>query len=221
MSAELSRLLERPDIWRGNQAHAPVAPVVPSGNAELDALLPGGGWPLGVVIELCCAQQGLGEVSLVLPALARLAADSRWIAMVAPPYPLYAPALAAAGIALKRCLVVDATSTTQALWSAEQVLRSGACAGVLLWSSERDGNALRRLQLAAESGRALCVLYRPYEAARHTSPAAVRLRVDRGPSLQLFKCRGSAIANGRTQAIGYHHAVARHPFSRPGAGSRG
>ena len=105
LSPALDPVLARRDVWRGREPHA-TTPTVASGRRVLDAALPGGGWPLGALTEICSAQAGLGELSLMLPALVRLAAPDRWLGFVAPPYPLYAPALAQAGLPLARCLVV-------------------------------------------------------------------------------------------------------------------
>jgi hypothetical protein len=69
-------------------------------------------------------------------------------------------------------------------------VRGGACGAVLLWWDGEDANALRRLQLAAESGQALAVLFRPESAAQRLSPAALRLRIDDDGSFGIVKCRG-------------------------------
>jgi hypothetical protein len=204
MNAPLDAVLGRRDVWRGPR-HAD-APVLASGHAGLDALLPGGGWPLGALLEFCRAHDGLGTLAWLMPALVQSQTGERWVAFVAPPYPLYAPALAQAGLAPQRCLVVSpppATHKSGALrsapgpWAAEQLLRGGACAGVLLWWDGDDANALRRLQLAAELGGAFCVLLRPEAAMARVSPAALRAWVRPGPALTLFKCRGTHWHAGR------------------------
>lgn len=199
LSPPLAKVLARRDVWRGREPHA-TTPTVATGWRSLDEALPGGGWPLGALTEVCCERDGLGELSLMMPALARLAGADRWIGFVAPPHPLYAPALAQAGLALERCLVVGKSSDERKagpLWAAEQLLRGGACAAVLLWSVEEDAQALRRLQLAAEAGRAFALLYRPGHAARRVSPAALRLRVGSGRAAEIFKCRGTTWHAGR------------------------
>lgn len=203
---DLASFLSRRDIWRGREPQA-TTPTVASGHRALDAALPGAGWPLGALTEICSEHAGLGELSLLLPALARLAAQDRWLGFVAPPYPLYAPALAQAGLPLARCLVVTpekmgsecllskgkrhSDPIFSSCWAAEQLLRGGACAAVLLWSGEDDAQVLRRLQLAAEAGGALAVLYRPLQAAQRVSPAALRLRVGADRRAEIFKCRGT------------------------------
>jgi hypothetical protein len=95
---------------------------------------------------------------------------------------------------LNSLLWVAADSDEDGRWAAEQLLRDGAAA-VLLWSAAREDRALRRLQLAAETGKACAFLYRPPSALSHASPAAVRIalsaaRDGTGMTLDLVKVRG-------------------------------
>jgi protein ImuA len=104
---ELARLLEHPAIWRGRSAARRVD-TVPTGYAALDACLPGGGWPRTGLIEILVPRFGVGELYLLLPALALLTRRpaARWCVWVTPPLEPYAPALTAHGAALERMLVV-------------------------------------------------------------------------------------------------------------------
>lgn len=188
---KLARLLEHPAIWRGRGAARREA--LPSDFAALDEWLPGGGWPRAGLIEILAARFGSGELYLLLPALAALtrAAAARWCVWVAPPLMPFAPALAAAGIALDRVAVVGGA---RPLWAFEQVLGSGACDAALAWGGQPKPRELRRLQLAAERGRTLGVLFRPRRAARETSPAVLRLGLTplaAGVRVTLLKGRGA------------------------------
>ena len=193
----LSEVLGHPGIWRGGAE--PVLPIrtQASGNASLDALLPGGGWPIGSLIEILIGNDGLGELGLVLPALAALTRTRRRVAIIAPPYLPYPPALAAAGIDLDHLVQIDA-DVADSHWSAEQCLRAGCCAAVVHWLPEADYRQLRRLQLAAETGGALAFVFRPAQAMDQSSPAALRLGISRsetGTCIEVLKCRG--IMDGR------------------------
>src|SRR6266571_3469358 len=99
-------LLHNPLLWRGDQL-ARIEHAVPSGFADLDDELPGGGWPQGALTELLLNEEGIGELRLLLPALQRLAQSGEWIALVAPPHIPYAPAFAAAGIDPARIIVIE------------------------------------------------------------------------------------------------------------------
>ena len=153
----LDTLLQRPDVWRGGQISAAVK-TVPSGFDELDALL-AGGWPQSALTELIMPHQGIGGLRLLMPALAQLSRDDRWICWVAPPHIPYAPALVSAGIDLSRVLLVHPRARQDGLWALEQSLRSGNCGAVLAWPTLEDSVILRRLQLTAEAGNTLGFLF--------------------------------------------------------------
>jgi hypothetical protein len=186
----LDPLLQRADLWRGRQQPA-ARPVVPTGFPELDDRLVGGGWPCGALTELL--GEGLVGSGLLLPALGRLSAGSRWLACVAFPCLPYAPALAAAGVDLGRLMVVSPRAPDVVPWALEQALRSGACSLVFGWLPRAEPAVLRRLQLAAETGEATGILFRPAAAAAHPSPAALRLAIqpaESGWQVDLLKQRG-------------------------------
>ena len=128
----LENILQHHPVWRGGTGHCPAA-VVPTGFASLDRALPGGGWPAGALTELIGGGAGIGELQLVLPALSALSWAGKRIVWVAPPHLPYAPALAAAGVDLSRVAVVRAPGRRDALWAAEQALRSGSCHALLAW----------------------------------------------------------------------------------------
>ncbi|MGB0134871.1 translesion DNA synthesis-associated protein ImuA [Dokdonella sp.] len=199
----LGEVLRHPGIWRGGAEPTSSIRTQASGNPSLDALLPGAGWPVGCLTEILIENDGLGELELVMPALAALTRSRRRVAMIAPPYLPYPPALAAAGIDLDHFVQIDA-GATDSHWSAEQCLRAGCCAAVLHWLPDASYKQLRRLQLAAETGNALAFLFRPLQAEQESSPAALRLKISHsktGPYIEILKCKGmfDARRNARLQ----------------------
>jgi hypothetical protein len=200
MPRDLSRLLEHPAIWRGRSAAR--ARTLPTGFAALDEGLPGGGGPHAGLIEILPTCFGVGELSLLLPALAAATRrpQARWCAWVGPPLQPFAPALAQCGVALERVLVVQAAKKKEAggksaLWAFEQTLRSGACDIALAWLRSAQPRQIRRLHLAAQHGATLGVLFRPREAARDSSAAVLRVAVEPaapGARVTLLKSRGGA-----------------------------
>jgi cell division inhibitor SulA len=182
--------MQRAGVWRGGGT-PPEDSGLATGIPQLDDLL--GGWPQGALTEILVPEEGIGELSLLMPVLARLSHTRRWLAWVAPPHIPYAPALAGAGIDLSRVLLVRPRSATDGLWAVEQTLRAGTCGAVLAWLAAADNTVLRRLQLAAEAGRAMGILFRPVRLASHASPAALRLRLEtssRGLAVHVLKRRG-------------------------------
>jgi cell division inhibitor SulA/protein ImuA len=201
-NSELARLLEHPAIWRGRSAAR--AEVLPTGCAAFDACLPGRGWPRTGLIEILVSRFGVGELYLLFPALAALTRrpGARWCVWLAPPLEPYAPALSAHGAALERMLVVRpsggqrGSAPAESLWAFEQTLGSGASDVALAWASRSPrARAIRRLQLAAERGKTLGVLFRPIRAARESSAAVLRIAVEPksdGARVTLLKSRGGA-----------------------------
>ena len=174
-----------PGVWRGGELERAPLEVVPTGHAALDRELPGAGWPLGTLTEVLHDGVGIGEVSFLCGALAAASREGRLIAWIGAPHLPYAPALAAAGIALERCVVIEPAHREDALWAAEQSLRSGACGAALLWLANALPGAkraqagdyawLRRLQMAAQAGRSMAVLYRCTAAESVSTPAHLRV----------------------------------------------
>ena len=188
MKATVAELVQLPGVWRGGELEHARLPTLPTGHARLDAELPGGGWPVGTLTEVLHDAVGVGEVSFLSGALARAALEDRLIVWIHAPHLPYAPALEEAGIPLARCVVVRPVDREDALWAAEQALKSGACGAVLLWMERFTGEYawLRRLQMAAHAGRSLAVLFRSTAAERHASPAHLRLAVSRrGTALEV------------------------------------
>lgn len=188
----LAEVLARGDVWRGDTLASLPDAAIPSGHPELDAELPGGGWPRGSLTEILVDRSGLGEMSLLLPALARLSAAGGWLALVAPPWQPHAPAWAAAGLVPERLVVVRAGR--QLGWCLEQLLACGGFAGVLAWPDNGiDARTLRRLQVAVEGRSVFAGLWRSTAVAGVPSPAPLRLALsdaDNGLSVRILKRRG-------------------------------
>ncbi len=192
MSAALETLLRHPAIWRG-EALAVETATLASGYSELDAELPGGGWPRGAITEILGAAEGIGEVRLALPALAAVTRGGAWAVLVNPPHQPYAPAFAAAGVALSRLLVVTSADARDRLWACEQALRASSCGAVLAWLPGITEPEVRRLQLAAREGGGWGVLYRLAERSQGSTWAALRLALQAAPQgleVRILKRRG-------------------------------
>jgi hypothetical protein len=216
--AALENILQQHAVWRG-AAFAHPAEVVRTGHEALDRELPGGGWPSGALTELLGGLKGIGELQILLPALAALSIAGKRIVWLAPPHLPYAPALAAAGVDLANLVVVRAPGRRDALWAAEQVLRAGTCRALLGWFHRSSYAELQRLSAAAEAGRALVVLFRPREAEREPSPACLRIAFEPSAgelALRILKRRGPpAGAPLRVPLKRPAHALGRAPFFAP------
>ena len=176
---EIASLLRHPHLWRADQLiQAP--DTLPSGFANLDEHLPGGGWPRAGLSEFLLPTTGIGELRLLAPALKALSEqEERWLAWINPPFIPYAPALNALGIDISKILLVHPKNHQDALWALERATRSGTCSMVLAWLDEKQLKVkdTQRLQLAAKQGHTFTCLFRPKTAALLHSMAELRLEM--------------------------------------------
>lgn len=180
-----------PAVWRASQLARPVGRTLATGYPELASELPGGGWPVGTLVELLARQPGVGELRLLRPAL--LAASSRPVALIQPPHIPQALALTNWGLPAQQIMWIRGQRTADTLWATEQLLRAGTCGAVLLWQQHIRPDSLRRLHLAAQSGESLFCLMRPLACARDASPAPLRVAIspaDGGIEVTFLKRRG-------------------------------
>jgi hypothetical protein len=189
MQKDLEKLLKsQSKLWRGSDISHQGVQGVSTGFAALDRALPAGGWPVDALVEIISRRCGIGELSLLLPAMAELNRRRRWVIWLAPPYLPYAPALLERGVDLNHHLVLSPGD--EILWSMEKLLRTQPCGMVLAWPKALPGHAVRRLQLAAEAGRSLGILFR---TADIPSAAALRIRLQSEQRLlrvDILKARG-------------------------------
>jgi len=202
-------------LWRAHQLSSPSSAVTASGIAVLDTVLPGGGWPHRVLTELLLPHPGVGELRLLVPALANIsgagdasADGGRSVMLFDPPAALCGSALVQLGVDPQQLLVVHGREGARAtaglrrllpsadlLWALEQALKSGHVGAVLAWLPPRlKADALRRLQLAAQSHDGPAFLFREVDARVKPSAAPLRLLlqgagIDR-LSVRVLKRRG-------------------------------
>jgi cell division inhibitor SulA len=195
MNSALQNVLNHPAIWRG-ESLAPAAQTLATGYAELDALLPGAGWPCGALTELLIEREGIGELQLLFPLLASLTQADKWAVLVTPPHLPYAPALAQQGINLSRLIMVSTEATKDRWWAAEQATRAGSCSAVLFWPGAMDERRVRRLHSAAEAGKTACFMFGAAFRSLPSSPAPLRLSLEAAQDalcVRILKRRGSVV----------------------------
>jgi protein ImuA len=174
-----------PSLWLASQLARSVTRCIDTGHPVLSYQLPGRGWPAGSLVEILPQQTGIGEMRLLAPALAQVA--DRRIVMLQPPHVPQVLPLAAMGLPPESVIWLRSDRLADALWAAEQVLRSGSCGALLFWpenvgsargrSQHVRAESLRRLHLAAQCGETLFFMMRSMAAASDSSPAPLRLSV--------------------------------------------
>jgi len=129
-----------------------------TGAPELDAL---GVFQLGGAVELS-GEEASGRTTVALSLVAAASREKRLAAWVDGPQELYPPAAVPMGVDLKRLLIVRPPAPGQLVWSAVQLLRSGAFTCVVL-DVTHTGVRLtmldtRKLLDAARAGGSLLVV---------------------------------------------------------------
>jgi recombination protein RecA len=192
---------------------------------EVDALLPDGGLPRGVV-EIATPRALGGATSFALAAVrAAQRKDSRaWCAWIDPEATLYGPGAARAGIDLSRLLVVR-PSRSEIGRVAVKVCASRGLDVVVVdldpipfanVSSEApkkrrtipEATIVRRLALAAEEAGATVLLLSDANASRAPMPVALRIEMTRTSAADVTM----RVAKDRFGRIGLARAV---PFRPP------
>jgi protein ImuA len=184
--------LTLPYVWRVDDLAAEEA-VIPTGHAQLDAHLPGGGWPVGSIVEVLQQRAGPHVWQLLLPALAQaITRQAGPVVLVGAPYEPFGPSLQAQGLPVERLLCVHAEKIAARLWATEQALRCAEIAAVLAWLPKAKSGELRRLHMAAQQHKRLLFVFRGVQARNDASPARLRLFVEGVDSLELriIKRRG-------------------------------
>lgn len=181
-------------VWRASEQAITPSRTWRSSHAALDAWLPGGGWPLGSLIEILTDAPGCGEIALIAPALASLPTQ-RPIVLLKPPAVPNALAWQQWQIASERLWWLHPKTLPDAWWSAETVLRGRAFAALMAWVDPIDDKALRRLHACVQETDTLMFLFRPKSAARQFSPCPLRLTLTpitaAKVSIEVIKCKGN------------------------------
>lgn len=171
--------------------HAPAITVLPFGDPRIDAVLPGGGLPLGrwheaagegLEVETAAATAGF------VAALAAPLAGRGAVVWVMRRDDLFAPGLASLGFPAERLIQVRVRSEAQALAALEDALAAPGVAAAVGEAEDVDLTAGRRLQLACETHGAtgFVLRRRPFGGARGPRPvgtaAATRWKIAPAPS---------------------------------------
>jgi len=183
-----------PALWRASQLARSGTRCVDSGHTALNLQLPGGGWPTSSLTEMHVSSAGSGEMRLLSPVFSRV--GKRHVMLIQPPHIPNALALAALGLNPSQVIWVQPDRSGDALWAAEQALKMGSCALVMLWQTHTRSENVRRLNLAAQETEALCFLLKPLASAQDASPAPLRLALRPamgGLDISILKRRGAQL----------------------------
>ena len=197
---------------------------LPTGIAELDALLVGRGLPRGRLTEITGAS-GSGRTSMLRTLVTAAASGGRWIAYIDATRTLAPRDWAHVGSERAPLWIIRPTTSARATWCADLLLRSGAFALVVLDGAPQISRvlAVRLTRLARDVGAAFVVTgehggdatgssVRIRLAARDPARAATGSgkRSERTTTITLEKG-----GKRRTIEVSYGRAVARRLCAHP------
>ncbi|PFG53995.1 hypothetical protein ATG98_3179 [Marinobacter sp. LV10R520-4] len=227
MNELLSALKQSARIWQGHQPAHTSQLAESTGYQALDNQLGGLGWPRGALSECLLDTPGIGELHLLLPLMQRLTHSGKTVFWLNPPHIPYAPALVREGVDLDQVVVIHTQDSGDFLWTLENCLRSPVTGLVMAWPGKLALRDVRRLQLAAEAGSNVCVLFRERCHAAQNSPAALRLELQPDANqclqVQILKRRGSwpgqhcelPLPQRAGRAVAETSRVVKGPWPRP------
>jgi len=153
------------DIERGTQGSGRPRRVA-TGFPAIDQDLPDGGLALGAVHEI----SGPLAHGFAARILTHLSGPVLWFRTKTEPAQLYAPALKAIGCPVEQWFIAYTGTPKDLLWGLEEGLRSGAVDAVIGEpTTALSITASRRLQLAAERGKALGLILTGGRASSETT----------------------------------------------------
>jgi hypothetical protein len=184
---------------------------LPTGLAELDALLVGHGIPRGRLTEITGAK-GSGRTSMLRTLVTAVATGGRWVAYIDAARTLAPRDWAHVGSERAPLWIIRPTTSARATWCADLLLRSGAFALVVM-----DGApplprvlAVRLTRLARDVGAAFVVTG---ERGGDATGSSVRMRITRSNRTTTITLEKGG--KRRTLEVSYGRAVARRLCTHP------
>jgi hypothetical protein len=111
-----------------------------------------------------------------------------------PPGKICAEFFSSQGIELENILVIQPQRALDALWAAEQCLKSGACHSVLLWGADLEIHQTKRLQAASETGKCLQFHFKATSHNQLSLPVSLSMKLSshaQGLKVEVTKRKGS------------------------------
>lgn len=173
MSNLIETLQNKRLVWRGVNQNIEKN-LLSTGFTELDEKLSGGFDATGI-IEII-SDIAIGEFRLLMPSLLAEQSDNRLQVLIAPPGHINAQMMSEYGINLSNVIIINPSEQAEALWAAEQCLKSGCCSSVVSWLEESlKIHQIKRLQIAAEKGNCKQFIYRSKKSESIALPVDLSL----------------------------------------------
>lgn len=114
----------------------------------------------GKVTEIVLHDDELSNMPMLMPLLAQLSRDDRWLVWVAPPVVLPKALLMDAGIDLRKVILLKPDEAHTAYDLSRQALKAGTCHAVITWPGYLSEEELEGLEEAAHTGASMGIVIR-------------------------------------------------------------
>jgi cell division inhibitor SulA len=149
-------------VWRSRSTR----PQPQHGRATAEAL------DTGSLTEIFCQAEGLKQLQLLVPVLAKLSLQKKWITFIAPPCLPNERALTRAGVDTRKIQIIH-TGTIRDYWKTlDDILQNGQSSAVLCWPPQGEYNDSKRAQMKQAGDNSSTVAF-VFRAFGKTRPEAV------------------------------------------------
>lgn len=114
----------------------------------------------GSITEIVLRNGESNSIPMLMPLLAQLSQDNRWLVWIAPPVLLPKQTLLAAGIDLKKVILLNPDSKHSTFQLAKQALGTGTSHAVVSWPGYLSESEFEELETAAQQGQSLGIVIR-------------------------------------------------------------
>ena len=143
----------------------------------LESVLPTQGWPEVELSEINCLSAE-SVLQLLLPTLAKLNAQNRWISLISPPGDINAKLFSHYGIDPSRVLLIHPKNDVDDKVTMNKALKNGTSGIVILWASQIHHRYLAQWRKSVKQGNSSGIIVNTGCASSDTSSIALSFNVE-------------------------------------------
>ncbi len=143
----------------------------------LDAVLPTQGWPKAELSEINCTSSE-NILQLLLPTLAKLTAQKRWISLISPPVDINLTLFSYYGIDTSRVLLIHPKNDVDDKVTMNKALKNGTSGIVIFWTTELNKRYLAQWRKSVKQGRSMGIIVNMSQKKTYSDSIALSFQVD-------------------------------------------
>ena len=126
-------------------------------NKTLESVLPTQGWPKAEISEINCSHSD-SVLQLLLPTLAKLNAQNRWISLISPPGEINPKIFAHYGIDMSKVLLIHPKNDVDDKVTMNKALKNGTSGIVILWAEQLNKRYLAQWRKSVKQGNSTGII---------------------------------------------------------------